>query len=480
MRRLPAVATVLVLAGGLASPAAAEPGGEASDDTQAPVITIAPPAGGVDGWHPATVQVRVLVSDSHTGATGVSRGSYVLSGATTGSGTLGAGNTATITLSNEGSTTITVDAWDRADNHARAVTLVGVDRRAPVVTIGPGAQDGDVYARGQVVPFTFSCADDFVGVASCTGEIANGDHVDTSTVGRANVLVTAVDRVGNRRVGGIAYTVVEPYLVPQQAPRVDGDPVVDGAPLVAVGPATSPAASSVTFQWRRDGVAIPGADGSLYRPVAADAGRAITVAATASRPWFESVTLVSPPVTVRPGTLVATGAARVSGTARVGSTLSLTTPSYGPGTTVTHQWLRDGRPIAGATARSYRLTAADAGRRVSATVAARRTGYATASVTSPATAVVARAVPKVTGHAVALGGGKVRITVRVAATGVTPTGSVVVKRGATTGVVRIALRDGKGTAVVSRQPRTRVTYGLTYAATAGVGAGSGRVAVTVR
>ena len=46
------------------------------------------------------------------------------------------------------------------------------------------------------------------------------------------------------------------------------------------------------------------------------------------------------------------------------------------------QWLRDGRPIAGATASRYTLTRADRDRKVSVRATARRYGYATASLIS--------------------------------------------------------------------------------------------------
>jgi serine protease len=77
--------------------------------------------------------------------------------------------------------------------------------------------------------------------------------------------------------------------------------------------------------------------------------------------------------------------ATISGTARPGHRLVAH-----PGTwrakpeRVRYRWLRDGRPIAHATARTYRLTAKDAGHRIGVRVQVLRTGTATAQATASA------------------------------------------------------------------------------------------------
>ena len=100
----------------------------------------------------------------------------------------------------------------------------------------------------------------------------------------------------------------------------------------------------------------------------------------------------------------------VMGRVRVGHTIAAlpgtwsVTPSTAPGsTTLSYQWLRDGAAIRNATASTYRLVPADAGKRVSVLVAARRTGLASVRAASAAVLVglgsppVPRVAPSISG-----------------------------------------------------------------------------------
>ncbi|QIK63240.1 hypothetical protein G7068_08545 [Leucobacter viscericola] len=57
-----------------------------------------------------------------------------------------------------------------------------------------------------------------------------------------------------------------------------------------------------SYQWLRDGVAITGATAKTYTPVAADAGKAITVELTGAAPNYKAATVTSAPVTPEAGT----------------------------------------------------------------------------------------------------------------------------------------------------------------------------------
>ena len=108
-------------------------------------------------------------------------------------------------------------------------------------------------------------------------------------------------------------------------------------------------------------------------------------------------------VTVAPAALTV-GTPTVTGTAKVGSALAAKTGSWTKGTSFTYQWMRDGAPIRGAVTATHRLTAADAGARISVRVTGTLNGYATAAKTSAATAKVAKgtlrtAAPIITGTA---------------------------------------------------------------------------------
>ena len=79
----------------------------------------------------------------------------------------------------------------------------------------------------------------------------------------------------------------------------------------------------------------------------------------------------------------------ISGTAKSGSVLTATAGTWAPATVVlTYQWERDGSIIDGATASTYKLTAADVGQHITVVVTGQKVGYKDVSKTSTATALV--------------------------------------------------------------------------------------------
>ena len=84
-----------------------------------------------------------------------------------------------------------------------------IDRTSPLVTITTPA-DGATYAESAVVRAGFSCADEQggSGVATCSGTVADGSAVDTST-GSHTFTVTAADNAGNAQSRTVSYTVSE-------------------------------------------------------------------------------------------------------------------------------------------------------------------------------------------------------------------------------------------------------------------------------
>lgn len=92
----------------------------------------------------------------------------------------------------------------------------------------------------------------------------------------------------------------------------------------------------------------------------------------------------APPAPAPPVAPAGTAAPRVGGSATVGSTLTCAPGSWsGAPTSFAYQWLRDGAPIAGASAARYRLARADTGARVSCRVIAANAAGAGAPALAP-------------------------------------------------------------------------------------------------
>lgn len=116
-----------------------------------------------------------------------------------------------------------------------------------------------------------------------------------------------------------------------------------------------------TYQWCRDGIPIPGETGLTYTETVADEGAVITCIETATNVTGGSASAVSNGIGPIPAPVGRSLAQSYLLGGTVGKSLAL---PYSIGTaayTITHQWLRNGVPIPGATGGSYIPTTADIG-----------------------------------------------------------------------------------------------------------------------
>ncbi|WP_148614858.1 hypothetical protein [Nocardioides rubriscoriae] len=184
----------------------------------------------------------------------------------------------------------------------------------------------------------------------------------TITVGT----VTAVDEA------------VEPTsVVVSTPPRQRGTTQV-GRTLSLVDGSYYPSTTQVGLQWLRNGRPIAGATGSSYRLRAVDAGRYVTVRATFTGAGYETtVRTIAPPGQdlVDRAFLHRVARPTFSGRLQVGQTLRSTPPRTSPTSTPSYQWRRGGRPIRGATHRTYTITRADIDGYLSLCVVSRRPGH---------------------------------------------------------------------------------------------------------
>jgi hypothetical protein len=173
------------------------------------------------------------------------------------------------------------------------------------------------------------------------------------------------------------------------------DPSISGNLWVGqslrVNPGKWDTGTTFTYQWYRNGTPIASATNVTYKLVTADVGTKITVTATGSLsgyvPKTSTSTATSAILNGKPFTKSATPV--ITGSLKVGKTLGTNNGYWNPSPTkVTYQWLRNLVPITGATAKTYKLTAADKGTSIRVKITVTKTGYATTTKTSrPSSAV---------------------------------------------------------------------------------------------
>ena len=203
----------------------------AAPDRTAPTIAIATPADGATYGLGDNVTVHYSCSDEPGG-----------SGLASCSGPVP--DTAPLDTSHVGTFRFSVSAVDQAGNRASATsTYQVVDRTPPSISITTPA-DHAVYTLGQSVPADYACADQpgGSGLASCSGPVAAGAAIDTSSVGDKTFTVTATDGAGNVAHASRSYSVVYDF---------------SGflSPVSAAYPATNslPAGEAVPFKFRLHG-----------------------------------------------------------------------------------------------------------------------------------------------------------------------------------------------------------------------------------
>jgi hypothetical protein len=233
----------------------------------------------------------------------------------------------------------------------------------------------------------------------------------------------------------------------RQSLRVEASPSVSGNPTVGkilsvVAGEWKPTPVRLTYQWLRDGSAIAGATGADYKLVAADVGKKVSVKVTGSKAGYTTVSKTSaqtvavaaapkptptpaptptPSPTPKPTPsptpspspspspsgkeFTAVSVPKIRGSVKVGKKLTADAGAWGPGdVALSYQWYRSGAKIAKATKPTYKLVAADRGKKITVKVTGTKPGYTTVSKTSVASGKVAAGVlttvkPKITGAA---------------------------------------------------------------------------------
>ena len=276
-------------------------------------------------------------------------------------------------------------------DHAFTVTgaeVTGARRLAPPSHIGWEIQvepDGDGAAT-IVLPVTTDCTAEG---AICTEEGRPMSNRLEVTVPGPSIAQQAQPNVGATGKPGITGTAqVDQLLTATTSGIQDTDGLTSAV---------------FAYQWLADDGVITGATGSTYTLVAADAGKAIKVQVSFTDDADNDEELTSaataavaaaPP----PPNTPATGLPTITGTAQVGDTLTAVTTGIEDADGLdnvifSYQWLAADADINGATASTYTLVAADAGKAIKVQVSFTDDAGNDEELNSAATAAVAAAPP---------------------------------------------------------------------------------------
>jgi len=260
---------------------------------------------------------------------------------------------------------------DKTIDNLRMPTVTGAARVGAPLTATPGSWKPAASVRYQWLS---------------NGAAIAGATAATYTPGAAQRGRTLAVRVTATRQNWAPASVTIPIPTPVaagqfsslEAPVVSGDPYVDRA-LVATGGDWLPRPAESEIRWRADNVTIEGATGPTLKLTRALMGKKITAVSVAWRDGYTKAVKKSPPVgPVVLGAIDVVAPFHAAGRNRVGSQMWIEPGSYTPkDATVAYTWLRDGVPIAGATAASYAVVPADAGARITAEATLRKPNYAT-------------------------------------------------------------------------------------------------------
>lgn len=142
--------------------------------------------------------------------------------------------------------------------------------------------------------------------------------------------------------------------------------------------------TSLRYQWYANGRAINGATHRTYRVSSSRQAQRITVTVTGRRSGYATVARTS----AQTHRIARVGRPSIHGLPRVARQLQARTGTWAAGTSFRYQWYVNGVAVRGATARTFTVRPAHVGDRVRVRVIGSRSGYATISRTTAATARV--------------------------------------------------------------------------------------------
>ncbi|MDF2920028.1 MAG: hypothetical protein K0S70_4246, partial [Microbacterium sp.] len=235
------------------------------------------------------------------------------------------------------------------------------------------------------------------GSTPIAGATAQTYMLTASDVGAAITVTVTAKKEGYASTSAVSApsTATASSFTTAPTPAVTGIPRVGGTLFGVVGTWT-PTPAKLSYQWTRNGTAIPGATSTAYLVTAADRGAELRFTVTASKAGYTTLKRVSAAQIV-PGAFSSTPTPRISGTVEIGKTVTASTGTWAPTPdSFSYQWKRNGAAISGATSKTYTITQADAAAKLTVTVTGMKANYASASKTSAEKLVPSTVIVRVT------------------------------------------------------------------------------------
>lgn len=195
------------------------------------------------------------------------------------------------------------------------------------------------------------------------------DHRKTISV----LIIASKTNYTSMQIATDPYLVESGLIAPAPIPTVSGLAQTDE--ILTVNPGTWKDGVTLSYQWLRNSVAIPGATLSNYLVVPSDVGSKISVKVSANRDFYAPISQISASRTISLGIFSYSPTPTVTGSFQVGTTLTALPGDWGSNVTFSFQWLRKGLIIQGATKATYEITPNDAGYNLSVIVKASKAGY---------------------------------------------------------------------------------------------------------
>jgi len=258
-----------------------------------------------------------------------------------------------------------------------------------------GINDADGPA---VIGFTFQWLRDGVDILASTNSTYTLDDADVGTTISVRVSYTDDGGMAESIISATTTAVSNINDAPVGVPTISGTAAIMEtltANTAGVSDADGPASLSFSFQWLRDGGAIPGATNSTYLLVLADVGTTISIRATYTDDGGTAENVTSAPTaTVTNINTTPIGLPTILGTPTEDQILTADTTGIsdpdGPAVLgFSFQWLRDGADISTATNSTYTLGDADVGTAISVRVTYTDGGATEENLISAATTLVA-------------------------------------------------------------------------------------------